>query len=105
MRELNIMEVEMVSGAGFFSRIAASAVGALGLATSGMMKVGVAGGSTGGILGVGVISALVGVVLGGVFGAVQGALYGITSDWDKTIDVVNKATEQWMDQTGIFPKV
>ncbi|AYM93303.1 MULTISPECIES: hypothetical protein [Serratia] len=105
MRELNIMEVEMVSGAGFFSRIAAAAVGAFGVATTGMMKVGVAGGSTGGILGVGVISALVGVVLGGVFGAMQGAIYGFTNDWDKTISAVNSSTEEWLGQGSIFPKV
>lgn len=105
MRELNISEIEHVSGAGFFSRIAAATVGALGGATTGMMKVGVAGGSTGGILGVGVVSALVGVVLGGVFGVLQGALYGITSDWDKTIAAVNSSTEEWLGQGTVYPKV
>ncbi|MFT2791401.1 hypothetical protein ACMV5I_15215 [Serratia sp. T13T92] len=105
MRELNIMEVEMVSGAGFFSRIAAAAVGALGVATAGMLKVGVAGGSTGGILGVGAVTALVGVVLGGVFGVIQGALFGFTSDWDKTIAAVNDYSLKAMDPEGPFPKV
>lgn len=105
MRELNIMEVESVSGAGFFSRLGAAAVGALGGATTGMMKVGVAGGSTGGILGAGVISALLSVGLGCFWGSIQGAVYGFTEDWNTTIATVNASTEEWMQQGGAFPKV
>ena len=105
MRELNIMEIETVSGAGFFSRIAAAGVGALGGVLAGMMKGGTAGGSTGGILGVGVVGALGGLILGGITLGLQGAVYGLTKDWDDTVNMVNAATEEWIGQGNVFPKV
>ena len=104
MRELQICEINEVSGASFLSQVGAGVVGGILGATTGMMKVGIAGGNTGGILGLGVIGALVGVALGGVSGVVQGAAYGLINDWDKTIEQFNNATEQWFDLSHANPK-
>lgn len=105
MRELNVMEIEIVSGAGLFSRIGASVLGAVAGVNVGMAKGGVSGGSTGGILGVGAIAAAVTMVIGGVSGVVTGALYGFVNDWDKTLNTFNQSSEQWFDQTLPAPKV
>lgn len=104
MRELQIFEINEVSGAGFFSQIGAGILGGILGSTTGMMKVGIAGGNTGGIFGAGIISALVGVVLGGVSGAVQGATYGLVNDWDKTVEQFNNTTEYWFDMSNANPK-
>ncbi|QKJ89241.1 hypothetical protein PMPD1_4342 [Paramixta manurensis] len=106
MRELNLMEVNAVSGGAdtFFESVGAMIIGALEGATTGMMKAGIAGGSTGGILGVGVVSALVGLILGGVLGLVQGGVYGLVNGWDNTIETFNNATKQWFDQNSPLPK-
>ncbi|MGU3413088.1 hypothetical protein ACLBW2_00680 [Enterobacteriaceae bacterium C23F] len=104
MRELQICEINEVSGAGFFSQIAAGFVGGLLGANSAMMKVGIAGGNAGGIVGASVISALFGVVAGGIFGAVQGAVYGFVNDWDKTVEQLNNNMEQWFDMSQSNPK-
>lgn len=104
MRELQVCEINEISGAGFFSQIGAGVVGGLLGATTGMMKVGIAGGNTGGILGVGVISALFGVVVGGASGAVQGAAYGLINDWDKTVEQFNNSTEYWFDMSNSNPR-
>ncbi|WP_034945850.1 hypothetical protein [Erwinia oleae] len=104
MRELQLCEIDNVSGGSFFSSVGAMILGGLAGATTGMMKVGIAGGNTGGILGVGVIGALVGVVLGLSFGAIQGGMYGLVNDWDKTLELFNNLTEQWMDLLNNNPK-
>ncbi|TFZ50990.1 hypothetical protein E5C26_11525 [Serratia proteamaculans] len=105
MRELSIMEIEHVSGAGFFDRIGAAFLGALAFTGIGAAKGGVSGGSTGGILGVGVIGAAFTAIYGGLHGMLQGAVYGFVNGWDKTLSVFNGITEQWGDQTVPTPKV
>lgn len=105
MRELNIMEIEHVSGAGLFDRIGAAFLGGMMGIAIGTNKGGVSGGSVGGILGVGAISGLVTMVMGGVFGVVQGATYGFVNGWNKTLEMFNKTSEQWLDQTVPTPKI
>lgn len=105
MRVLSVMEIESVSGAGLFSRVGASVLGAITFLNVGMAKGGVSGGSTGGILGVGAISAAVTMVIGGVSGVMSGAVYGFVNDWTKTLGEFNKSTEQWFDQSTPAPKV
>lgn len=104
MRELQICEINEVSGAGFFSSIGASVLGGIMGATTGIMRATVVGGNTGGILGLGIIGGLGGAILGGVFGGIQGTVYGLVNDWDKTLEEFNKATEQWLDYTLNNPK-
>lgn len=105
MRELNIMEIEHVSGAGLFDRLGAAFLGAVAGFGLGVSKGGVSGGSTGGILGVGVIAAAVTAVVGAAAGVVQGGLYGFVNGWDKALSFFNNVTEQWGDLTVPTPKV
>jgi hypothetical protein len=105
MRELNIMEIEHVSGAGLFDRLGAAFLGGLAGIGIGSAKGGVSGGSTGGILGVGAIAAAVTAVWGGGLGAVTGAVYGFVNGWDKTLGWFNEVVEQWGRQDIPAPKV
>jgi hypothetical protein len=105
MRELNIMEIEHVSGAGLFDRLGAAFLGGLAGFGLGAAKGGVSGGSTGGILGVGAIAAAVTAIVGAATGVFQGAVYGFVNGWDKTLSFFNTVTEQWADQTVPTPKV
>ncbi|HKS33419.1 MAG TPA: hypothetical protein VJS14_06795 [Enterobacteriaceae bacterium] len=97
MRELTMMEIEAVAGAGLFSRIGAAALGGMAGFSGGAMQGGIAGGNTGGILGFGLISSLVGALWGGVMGMAQGVVYGLVNDWDPTLALFNKNTEQWTE--------
>ena len=105
MRELTTVEIDYVSGAGLISRAAAGVYGAAMGCFISMWDVGVSGGSVGGILGVGAISALAGVVLGGVAGAIGGAMYGLVADWDRTTEVFMRTAEQIFDRMTPIPKV
>lgn len=105
MRELNIMEIEHVSGAGLFDRLGAAFLGGLAGIGIGSAKGGVSGGSTGGILGIGAIAAAVTAIWGGGLGAVTGAVYGFVNGWNKTLGWFNSVVEQWGDQTVPAPKV
>lgn len=105
MRELNIMEIEHVSGAGLFDRLGAAFLGAVAFTGVGAAKGGVSGGSTGGILGVGAIAAAVTAIYGGLQGMAQGAIYGFVNGWDKTLSLFNSITEQWGDLTVPTPKI
>ncbi|WP_147194241.1 hypothetical protein AAGQ96_01885 [Pantoea sp. MBD-2R] len=104
MRQLNTFEINEVSGAGFFSSIGAAALGTvMGLGT-GVIKGGIAGGNTGGVLGAGIIAAGVGVIVGGIAYSLQGALYGLVNDWDKTLELFNTNTEYFLDYSNNLPK-
>lgn len=105
MRELNVMEVESVSGGWFFGNIAAAILGGIVGMNTGAAKVAVTAGSTGGILGVGVVSAIVGAVWGAIGGGIQGAAYGLINGWDKMLNLFNSNSEQWADITNPAPKV
>ncbi|MTH45710.1 hypothetical protein [Intestinirhabdus alba] len=104
MRELHVLEINEVSGAGLLSAIGAGVLGGVMGITSGLFKGGVGGGNTGGILGAGIIAALVGMCVGGIVYGVQGVLYGLANDWDKTLEVFNNYTEQFFDFTMNVPK-
>ncbi|ANS40612.1 hypothetical protein [Serratia inhibens] len=105
MRELTIMEVSEVSGAGFFDTIGASVLGAVTGSTNLMYKAAVSGGSTGGVLGAGIIAAGVGLIGGAIMGGIQGGLYGLSNGWDKTLVLFNNSVEQWQNNTIPIPKV
>lgn len=104
MRQLNTFEINEVSGAGFFSSIAASGLGLIMGAGTGMYKSAVGGGNTGGVLGAGIIAAGVGLVIGGITYAIQGAVYGLVNDWDKTLEIFNNNTEYFLDFSNNVPK-
>jgi|GEM_PF-1478666 hypothetical protein len=90
MRELSVMEVQEVSGAGLFSRLAASALaGVVGFA-GGLIVGGKAGSGAGGILGVGALTAGVTMVIGGIVGPVVSAAAAFAADWDVTFTYVKK---------------
>jgi hypothetical protein len=104
MRELTMMELEHVSGAGVISRVGAAGLGAILGLVNGVVKGGVAGGSAGGLLGVGVIGGLVTMVVGGIIGPIAFGAYGLVNDWDRTLELYNKTADQWAD-FSIVPKV
>ena len=104
MRQLNTFEINEVSGADFFSSIAASGLGLVMGVSSGAYKGGVGGGNTGGVLGLGIIAALVGMTVGGVLYGVQGAVYGLVNDWDKTLEIFNNNSEYFFDYANNVPK-
>lgn len=104
MRQLNNIEINEVSGAGFFSSVAASGLGLVMGVCTGALKGGVAGGNTGGVLGAGIVAALVGMSVGGVIFGVQGAVYGLINDWDKTVEIFNNNSEFFFDYANNVPK-
>ncbi|VWD47725.1 hypothetical protein BCO18442_05861 [Burkholderia contaminans] len=104
MRELTMMEIDEVSGGGFFSRCGASVVGGVGGAIAGVWKGAVSGGSTGGYLGLGILSAGVGAIAGGVLGIVGGALYGVINDATQTVKVFNSIMDNLFDMNTPAPK-
>ncbi|MFG1173948.1 hypothetical protein AAFN90_10185 [Erwiniaceae bacterium CAU 1747] len=100
MRELNLVEMEDVSGAyswnwgtagGVVSSLVKNTAEAVASATNlavtagweGAIIGGKHGGSNGGILGFGIIGNLVGVIGGGIYGTVGGAVQGALLGWDK----------------------
>ncbi|WP_035056129.1 hypothetical protein [Andreprevotia chitinilytica] len=105
MRELNVMEVEAVSGTGFFSRLGSMVLGAVTGASIGAAKGSANGGSGGGLLGFGLLGNAVGAIVGGVLGVVQGGLFGFVNDWDATVKLFNDSTKTWSDPTTSTPKV
>lgn len=94
MRELSVMEVQEVSGAGLFGglfdRFAAAALaGVVGFA-GGLVIGGKAGSGAGGILGVGALTAGVTMVIGGIVGPVVSATAAFAAGWDVTFTYVKK---------------
>lgn len=82
MRELSVMEIETVSGAGFFSSLTSAILGATAAGCAGAIIGGMHGGDGGGILGFGAIGQLVGMIGGGLIGVVAGAVGGAVVGWD-----------------------
>ena len=97
MRELTSLEVQNVSGAGFFDFVGAVVVGSVTGITSYGLKWAMSGGSTGGVVGFGIISAGVGLIVGAVVGLVDGALYGAINGWDTTVAWFNQINENQFD--------
>ncbi|AFQ46489.1 hypothetical protein [Burkholderia cepacia] len=105
MRELTSMELDAVSGGGFFSRIGASVVGGVTGLIEGAWKGGVSGGNAGpGLLGMGSIAAGVGMICGGVLGLVGGVLYGVINDATQTTKWFDKAMESLFDPSSPAPR-
>lgn len=100
MRELTSVEMQNVSGAGFFDFIGSVVVGAVAGITAFGMKWAMSGGSAGGVLGVGLVSGAGGLVIGAVVGLVDGALYGAMNGWDTTAGWFNQIVENNFDPTA-----
>lgn len=93
MRELNVMEISEVSGAGFWDALTSSIVlGATGFA-AGAAYGGIHGGDRGGILGVGVVGQLVGVIVGPVIGVISGGVLGAAMGWNDPDSVTALSTQ------------
>lgn len=99
MRELNVMEIEAVSGAGFFSAITSAIIGGLAAGGQGAIIGGMHGGDGGGILGFGAIGQGVGMVAAGLMGLVGGAIGGFVMGWDDP-DTVKSLVTQWVSNTS-----
>lgn len=97
MRELTSVEMQTVSGAGFFDFIGSVVVGAVAGITAFGVKWAMSGGSAGGIIGVGLVSGAGGLVIGAVVGLVDGALYGAMNGWDTTAGWFNTIVENTFD--------
>lgn len=82
MRELNVMEIDAVSGAGLFSSLTSAILGATAAGFAGAIIGGMHGGDGGGVLGFGAIGQLVGMIGGGLIGVVGGAVGGAVIGWD-----------------------
>jgi len=97
MRELTSVEMQSVSGAGFFDFIGAVVVGGVTGTTSFGLKWAMSGGSAGGVLGVGLVSGTGGLVIGAAVGLVNGALYGAINGWGPTVGWFNTVVENTFD--------
>lgn len=94
MRELNVMEVNAVSGAGFFDSLySASYLGLSGLAAGAILGTKIGGGAGGGILGLGLLGEAVGVVVGSAIGAITGAGVGAMVGWNDPATVDSMASQ------------
>lgn len=100
MRELTPVEMQNVSGAGFFDFIGSVVVGSAAGITAFGVKWAMSGGSAGGVIGVGLVSGAGGLVIGAVVGLVDGALYGAMNGWDSTAGWFNKIVENTFDPTA-----
>lgn len=99
MRELNVMEIEAVSGAGFFSALTSAILGGAAAGAAGAVIGGMHGGDGGGILGFGAIGQGVGMVAGGLFGIAFGAIGGAIIGWNDP-DSVTSMVSQWVSNVS-----
>lgn len=96
MRELNVMEISEVSGAGFWDAVnGAITLGATGFAAGGAYG-GIHGGDNGGLLGIGAFGQLVGVIVGPVIGVIGGGALGAVLGWNDLASVTALST-QWVN--------
>lgn len=96
MRELNVMEINEVSGGDLLSSLTSAIIlGTTGFA-AGAAYGGIHGGDRGGLLGVGVIGQLVGVVVGPIVGVIGGTILGAVMGWNDPHSVTALAT-QWLN--------
>ncbi|MGC6389839.1 colicin V synthesis protein [Ewingella sp. S1.OA.A_B6] len=96
MRELNVMEINEVSGAGWLSALSSSILlGAVGFG-AGAAFGGARGGDGGGILGIGSFGQLVGVIVGPVIGVASGAVIGASIGFNDP-DTVSALATQWVN--------
>lgn len=114
MKELTIVEMNDVSGAGIeamlkgtqgiiegaFDAVVGGVLLALGTSAAGGLQGGVTGnGSGGGILGFGVITTGIGSIWGAIQGAVTGAIWGAYIGADKSMELINKGMDSWFAGT------
>ncbi|CAN0617474.1 conserved protein of unknown function [Burkholderia multivorans] len=104
MRELTMMEINEVSGGGFFSRLGAMALGGITGFISGTAKGAVVGGAQGGLLGVGLITGAAGMIVGAVISTVGGVVYGAIHEESQTIKLFSAMMENIMDWVSPTPK-
>ncbi|KHK60405.1 hypothetical protein PI86_03695 [Burkholderia sp. A9] len=104
MRELTTMEIDEVSGGGFFSRMGAVGLSGLTGLISGLAKGAVVGGSQGGLLGVGLITGAAGMIIGAVAGTISGVVYGAINDEKQTVKIFNTMMENIFDWLAPSPK-
>ncbi|MFB6328329.1 colicin V synthesis protein [Pantoea deleyi] len=103
MRDLNMMEIEAVSGAGFWSAFNSAILGAVGAGSAGAIIGGMHGGDGGGILGVGAIGQLVGMLGGGLIGVVAGSVGGWIVGWSDPATVIALVTQFFSNaSSGLF---
>jgi hypothetical protein len=93
MRELNVMEVEAVSGAGFLSSLSSAILAGTVFAAGGTYIGGVGGGSGGGFLGFGLLGEAVGAIAGGILGAATGVVMGAALGWDNPESINSLSTQ------------
>lgn len=114
MKELTIVEMNDVSGAGIEAMLKGTqgiiegtvdtVIGAvllgLGASAAGGLQGGVTGnGSGGGILGFGVITIGIGSIWGAIQGAVTGAIWGAYIGADKSMEYIYKGVDGWFAGT------
>jgi len=99
MRDLNLMEVNAVSGAGLWESITSSILLASAGGAAGAIIGGMHGGDGGGIIGIGAIGQLVGMLGAGAIGTVAGAVAGAIMGWNDSASV-NSLTNQFF--TNVF---
>ena len=93
MRDLNMMEIDTVSGAGFWDAVTSSILGAAAAGSAGAIIGGMHGGDGGGILGVGAIGQLVGMIGGGLIGVAAGGVLGAVMGWNDSATVTSLVTQ------------
>ncbi|MGR3908673.1 hypothetical protein Q3A80_16660 [Burkholderia sp. SR8] len=104
MRELTMMEINEVSGGGFFSRVGAMGLGGLTGFISGLAKGAVVGGAQGGLLGVGLITGAAGMIIGAVVSTIGGVIYGAVNDEKQTVKLFNALMENIFNWLSPTPK-
>lgn len=87
MRELTVIEIEDVAGAGLGSAIYSSVLAAASGTAGGAIIGGVHGGDGGSLLGVGSIGQGVGMVAGGAIGLVTCGIYGFAYGYNHAEEV------------------
>lgn len=105
MRELNVMEIDAVSGAGFWDAITSGILGGVSAGLAGAIIGGVNGGNGGGILGIGSIGQLVGMIGGGLIGVAGGAIAGAVVGYSDPEAVTSLCTQFYNNvSSGTFYK-
>lgn len=87
MRDLSIMEIDAVSGAGLWESLTSSVLLAAAGYAAGATIGGMHGGDGGGILGIGAIGQLVGMLGASMIGAAAGAVAGAIMGWNDSESV------------------
>ncbi|MGU3525043.1 colicin V synthesis protein [Enterobacteriaceae bacterium C23F] len=103
MRELNVMELDAVSGAGLWSALTSSVLGAVVGVAAGALVGGSAATKGGGILGLGIIAEGVGMVGGAILGGIActvGAFIVGYNDPDTVSSLAIQAGTQMINSIG-----